>query len=91
MLSERENMILWIHLVSTYIQVLTVKEYSCFGIPNLLIMNCDPLTYKVAGFTDVFIPTASAFHDINNIFHFTGHGFVNKKSFTTVKFERVVF
>ena len=32
----------WIHLVSTYIQVLTDKEYSCFGILYLLIMNCDP-------------------------------------------------
>ena len=62
-------------MAGTFVDVHTNSQYSGTGVSNLLIMDSDSLTQKVSCFPNVFLPTAPAFHHINNVFNFACHMF----------------
>ena len=66
-------------MASTFVDVPTNSQHSGTGVSNLLIMDSDSLTQKVSCFPNVLLPTAPAFHHINNVFDFTCHIFMYLK------------
>ena len=78
-------------MAGTFVDVPTNSQHSGTGVSNLLIMGCDSLTQKVSCFFNVLLPTAPAFHHINNVFNFACHIFMYFEVHFAIKLELIFF